>query len=221
MSDSANVVTIEDPVEIQIDGVTQIPVDEEQGNTFAALLRSVLRQDPDVILVGEIRDPETARIAMQAAITGHLVFSTVHTNDTIGTVFRLLDLGVEPYLLAQGLNLVLAQRLDPPALPPLQGACPPAQVQIEKIQTVVPTFKQAFIRRGCPRCMGTGYTGRRGVFELLIANDTLRDAVLHNRSNQALQQALQGTGFTRLLHHGYQLVSDGVTSLDEVERAVG
>src|SRR5438094_493150 len=106
-----NVVTIEDPVEIQLDGVTQIPVNDSQGNTFGALLRSVLRQDPDAILVGEVRDPETARIALQAAITGHLVFSTVHSKDTIGTIFRLLDLGVEPYLIAQGLHIVLAQRL--------------------------------------------------------------------------------------------------------------
>src|SRR5205085_8020838 len=106
-----NVVTIEDPVEVQIEGATQIQVDDAQGKSFSALLRSVLRQDPDAILVGEIRDPETARIAMQAAITGHLVFSTVHTTSTIGTVFRLLDLGVEPYLLAQGLHLVIAQRL--------------------------------------------------------------------------------------------------------------
>src|SRR5258707_13572506 len=106
-----NFVTIEGPVEIQIEGVTQLPVDESEGKSFSALLRSVLRQDPDSIMVGEIRDPETARIAMQAAITGHMVFSTVHTTSTIGTVFRLLDLGVEPYLIAQGLHLVLAQRL--------------------------------------------------------------------------------------------------------------
>ena len=115
-----NVVTIEDPVEIQIEGVTQIPVDEEKGKSFSTLLRSVLRQDPDIILVGEIRDAETARIAMQAAITGHLVFSTVHTKDAFGTVFRLLDLGVEPYLLAQGLHVVLAAAAGAAALPVLQ-----------------------------------------------------------------------------------------------------
>jgi general secretion pathway protein E len=216
-----NVITIEDPVEIQLPGVTQLPVNDDQGNTFAALLRSVLRQDPDVILVGEIRDPETAKIAMQAAITGHLVFSTLHTRDTVGTIFRLLDLGVEPYMLAQGLNLVLAQRLVRQLCPHCKSPARLPKEQVEKIRAVIPDFHQAFLRRGCPRCMGTGYNGRRAVFEPLIANDMLRDAVLHNRSNQALHDALQGTGFTRLMHNGYQLVADGITSLDEVERAVG
>lgn len=216
-----NVITIEDPVEIQLPGVTQLPVNDDHGNSFAALLRSVLRQDPDVILVGEIRDPETAKIAMQAAITGHLVFSTLHTRDTIGTIFRLLDLGVEPYMLAQGLNLVVAQRLIRQLCQHCKAPARLPKEQIEKIQKLVPGFERAFVRRGCPRCMGTGYTGRRGVFELLTANDALRDAVLHNRSNQALQEALQETGFTRLIQHGYQLVADGITSLDEVERAVG
>ena len=216
-----NVITIEDPVEIQLPGVTQLPVNDEQGNSFAALLRSVLRQDPDVILVGEIRDPETAKIAMQAAITGHLVFSTLHTRDTIGTIFRLLDLGVEPYMLAQGLNLVVAQRLVRQLCPHCKAPARLPKAQIEKIVAVVPTFKQAYLRRGCPRCMGTGFTGRRAVFELLIANENLRDAILHNRSNQAIQDALRDTGFTRLMDNGYQLVADGTTSLDEVERAVG
>ena len=158
---------------------------------------------------------------MQAAITGHLVFSTLHTRDTIGTIFRLLDLGVEPYMLAQGLNMVLAQRL-------VRQLCPHCKVQQKisseqtaKIIAAVPNFKQAYTRRGCPRCMGTGFTGRRGDFELLIANDELRDAVLHNRSNQAIMQALSGSKFCRLSQHGYQLVADGVTSLDEVEHAVG
>ena len=216
-----NVITIEDPVEIQLPGVTQLPVKEDQGNTFAALLRSVLRQDPDVILVGEIRDPDTAKTAMQASITGHLVFSTLHTRDTIGTIFRLLDLGIEPYMLAQGLNLVLAQRL-------VRQLCPHCKVpqrltkeQTQRVVAAVPNFKQAYTRRGCPRCMGTGFTGRRGVFELLIANDQLRDAVLHNRSNQAIMAALEGSNFIKLIQHGYMLVGEGITSLDEVEHAVG
>jgi len=158
---------------------------------------------------------------MQAAITGHLVFSTLHTRDTIGTIFRLLDLGVEPYMLAQGLNLVVAQRLIRQLCPHCKAPARLPKEQIEKIQKLVPSFEKSFIRRGCPRCMGTGFTGRRGVFELLTANDALRDAVLHNRSNQALQEALQETGFTRLLQNGYQLVADGITSIDEIERAVG
>ena len=216
-----NVITIEDPVEIQINGVTQLPVNEEQGNTFAALLRSVLRQDPDVILVGEIRDPETAKTAMQAAITGHMVFSTLHTRDTIGTIFRLLDLGVEPYMLAQGLNLVIAQRLVRNLCPHCKTPAKLSSQQIEKVTAIIPAFKQSFTRRGCPQCMNTGFSGRRGVYEMLTTNDALRDVILHNRSNQAIQEALSGSGFQKLIHHGYQLVADGVTSLDEVDRAVG
>jgi general secretion pathway protein E len=216
-----NVITIEDPVEIQIPGVTQLPVNDEQGNSFAALLRSVLRQDPDVILVGEIRDPETAKIAMQAAITGHLVFSTLHTKDTIGTIFRLLDLGVEPYLLTQGLNVVLAQRLVRQLCPHCKMPAKLGSEDIEKIKATVPGFEQAFTRRGCPRCMGTGFTGRRAIYELMIANDQLRDAILHNRSNQSIQEALKTTKFMRLAQHGHQLIADGLTSLDEVDRAIG
>jgi type II secretory ATPase GspE/PulE/Tfp pilus assembly ATPase PilB-like protein len=216
-----NVTTIEDPVEIQLPGVTQLPVNDDQGNTFAALLRSVLRQDPDVILVGEIRDPETAKIAMQASITGHLVFSTLHTRDTIGTIFRLLDLGVEPYMLAQGLNIVLAQRLIRQLCPHCKKPTKLSGPELERIKAVIPDFKQAFARKGCPHCMNTGFSGRRGIFELLSTNDQLRDAILHNRSNAAIQQALMGSGFTRLTHHGYQLVSEGLTTMDEVEKAVG
>ena len=156
-----NIVTIEDPVEIEIAGATQIPVDDEKGNTFSALLRSVLRQDPDVILVGEIRDAETARIAMQAAITGHLVFSTVHTKDTIGTVYRLLDLGVEPYLLAQGLHdgagaapgaaTVQHCRSPRPITPGQQAAMGKAAEGVSALYVPV----------GCRQCLGTGYAGRR------------------------------------------------------------
>ena len=189
-----NVVTIEDPVEIQLDGVTQIPVNEAQGNTFAALLRSVLRQDPDAILVGEVRDPETARIALQAAITGHLVFSTVHSKDTIGTIFRLLDLGVEPYLVASGLQLVLAQRL-------VRKLCPACKIADASRR---PSSSRAWARpakacekiyspRGCPKCVGTGFVGRRGVFELLKVTDEMREIIMKNPSVAEIQKTLADT----------------------------
>lgn len=216
-----NVITIEDPVEIQLPGITQLPVNDEQGNTFANLLRSVLRQDPDVILVGEIRDPETAKIAMQASTTGHLVFSTLHTRDTIGTIFRLLDLGVEPYMLAQGINIVVAQRLIRQLCPHCKKPAHLSAAEIGRITAEIGDFQQAFTRRGCPRCMGTGFSGRRAVYEMLSSNDALRDAILHNRSIAAMREALASTGFRRLMHHGYRLVADGVTTLDEVEKAVG
>ncbi len=216
-----NVVTIEDPVEIQIDGVTQIPVDEEGGKGFSALLRSVLRQDPDAILVGEIRDPETARIAMQAAITGHLVFSTLHTKDTIGSVFRLLDLGVEPYLVAQALHVVLAQRLVRQLCPHCKKAVRPTEQQLKKMGRAGEGLKQIYEPRGCPRCLGTGHVGRRAIFELLSTTDEMRSAILKNPSMDDLRKTLEGTPFVRLREHGFALVAEGVCAFDEVERAVG
>ncbi len=220
-SGQRNVVTIEDPVEIQIDGVTQLPVNDDQGNTFASLLRSILRQDPDVILVGEIRDPETAKTALQAAITGHMVFSTVHTRDTVGTIFRLLDLGVEPFMLVQGLNLIVAQRLVRQLCQFCRMPAKLSDEQIGRIKAARPDFKVAYTKRGCPRCMGTGYAGRRGIYELLSVNEKLREVILRSPSSAEIVKALEGTNFIRLIEHGYHLVADGITSLDEVERAVG
>jgi type II secretory ATPase GspE/PulE/Tfp pilus assembly ATPase PilB-like protein len=216
-----NVVTIEDPVEIQIDGVTQIPVDEEKGKSFSALLRSVLRQDPDIILVGEIRDAETARIAMQAAITGHLVFSTVHTKDAFGTVFRLLDLGVEPYLLAQGLHVVLAQRLVRQLCTFCKKAVPVTPEQKERMGPVAEGVTQLYEPAGCYRCMNTGYAGRRAIFELLTTNPKFREAVVRNPSPQQLEEALMNTSYEKLDRNGFQLAAQGVCSFDEIDRAVG
>jgi general secretion pathway protein E len=216
-----NVVTIEDPVEIQIEGVTQIPVDEENGKGFSQLLRSVLRQDPDAILVGEIRDPETARIAMQAAITGHLVFSTLHTKDTVGTVFRLLDLGVEPYLVAQALHIVLAQRLVRKLCPHCRIATAPTEAQLKRMGKWGEGVSKIYEPRGCPRCLGTGHVGRRALFELLSTTDELRSLFLKNPSMDEIRKALEGTEFVRLKEHGYQLVAEGACSIEEVERAVG
>ncbi len=216
-----NVVTIEDPVEVQLEGVTQIQVDDAQGKSFSQLLRSVLRQDPDAILVGEIRDAETARIAMQAAITGHLVFSTVHTTGTIGTIFRLLDLGVEPYLVAQGLHLVLAQRLVRQLC---QFCKKPIGVTAEELARMGPAGKdvrQIYLPHGCPRCLGTGYAGRRAFFELLQANDALRDVIVTTRTMDDIKKVLSSTRFISLAQSGYQLVADGVTPIDEIDQAVG
>src|SRR4051812_12527454 len=216
-----NFVTIEDPVEIQIEGVTQLPVDEKEGKTFSTLLRSVLRQDPDSILVGEIRDAETARIAMQAAITGHLVFSTVHTTSTVGTVFRLLDLGVEPYLIAQGLHLVLAQRLVRQLCPYCKKAVRPTAEQLARLPDGGKGVTKIFVPSGCPRCLSTGFSGRRAFFELLRSNDALREVIVKSPTMADVERSLMSTKFEKLQQTGYQLVAEGVVAFEEIEKAVG
>jgi general secretion pathway protein E len=216
-----NFVTIEDPVEIQIDGVTQLPVDEAEGKSFSALLRSVLRQDPDSIMVGEIRDPETARIAMQAAITGHMVFSTVHTTSTVGTIFRLLDLGVEPYLIAQGLHLVLAQRLVRQLCPYCKKAVRPTAEQLARLPDNGKGVTKIYIPGGCPRCLSTGYSGRRAFFELLRSNDALREVIVKSPTMLEVEKSLSATRFEKLQQTGYQLVAEGVVAFDEIEKVVG
>ncbi len=216
-----NVVTIEDPVEIQLDGVTQIPVNESQGNSFSALLRSVLRQDPDVILVGEIRDAETARVAVQAGMTGHLVFSTVHSRDTISGMFRLLDLGVEPYVVASGLHVVVAQRLVRQLCPHCKVAKAPTPQQAKKLASVgIPPVKQIFQPKGCKKCFGTGHFGRRGVFEILVATPKLRDAILKNPTIEGCRAALTPEGYIGMEDSGYRLVAEGAAGFDEVEKTI-
>jgi len=217
-----NVITIEDPVEYQLSDVTQLPVAEEKGNSFATLLRSVLRQDPDVLLVGEVRDVETARIAMQAATTGHLVLSTVHAKDTIGAIFRLVELGVEPSLVATGLNYVLAQRLVRRLCPECKRQTRPTASQITRLSKHgMRTIQYVYEPVGCERCLQTGYSGRQGIFELLTATEDLRDVVLTSGKVQDIRKALRNTVFSTLHDAACQLVADGVTSLDEVERVIG
>lgn len=219
--DARNVVTIEDPVEYQLDGVTQMPIDERKGNTFNSLLRSVLRQDPDVILVGEVRDEETARTAMQAAMTGHLVFTTVHSKDSISAVFRLLDLRVEPYLVANALNLVLAQRLVRVLCEKCKQEVPVTPGQANKIGRFLAQRTHICCPVGCPHCIKTGFRGRHALFELLDFNDELRDIVLRNPSIQAMRKVIDQGLFTTLQQFGYRLVAEGVTSMDEVDRVAG
>jgi general secretion pathway protein E len=216
-----NVVTIEDPVEYEIDGITHIPCNQQKGNTFHSLLRSVLRQDPDVILLGEIRDRETAQTAMQAAMTGHLVLSTVHAKDTCGTIFRLLDLGVEPYLLSSSLHLVLAQRLIRQLCDNCKAARRPQPTQIGKMGRGAAQVKAVYYPVGCKRCIDTGYAGRRALFELLSVNDAMRDAILNAPTMAAIRDARQRTVFISLAQVGWQLVAQGVCDPDEVQRVVG
>ncbi|HSZ58972.1 MAG TPA: ATPase, T2SS/T4P/T4SS family [Tepidisphaeraceae bacterium] len=216
-----NVVTIEDPVEIQLEHVTQIPVDDSQGKSFSNLLRSTLRQDPDVILIGEIRDAETARIAMQAAITGHLVFSTLHTQNTIGTVFRLLDLGAEPYLVSQALHLVLAQRLVRQLCQYCKLPVKPTDEQLARMGPAAEGIDRIFAPRGCARCLNTGFLGRRAIFELLCVNDEFRDLITKTATAAQMQAVISKTKFDRLQESGFQLVAQGISPFEEIDRAVG
>ncbi len=219
--EARNVVTIEDPVEYQLDNITQIPIDEGKGNTFGGLLRSVLRQDPDVILVGEIRDDETARTAMQAAMTGHLVFSTVHAKDTISAIFRLLDLKVEPFLVANSLDLVIAQRLVRQLCDHCKRSVPVAPGVSTRLGKFMGGKSEMYVSTGCPRCLRTGYRGRRAIFELLEFNDDLRDVVLKSPTIADIKRIIEQGLFTTLAQFGWRLVAEGTTTLEEVDRVAG
>ncbi|MEO1007108.1 MAG: ATPase, T2SS/T4P/T4SS family [Planctomycetota bacterium] len=223
--EAKNVVTIEDPVEYKLDGVTQIPVDDRQGLGFSGLLRSVLRQDPDVILVGEIRDEETARTAMQAAMTGHLVFSTVHAKDTVSAVFRVLDLGLEGSLVANALNVILAQRLVRVLCPTCRREVPLSPGEAAKLGPELAKHmgrsNKVHVPVGCKSCLRTGFIGRRAIFELLEFNDELRDIVLREPSIQSMKKIIEQDLFTTLRTFGLRLAAQGVTSLDEVNQVAG
>jgi len=216
-----NVITIEDPVEYSLEGCTQIPIDSKQGNSFGEMLRSVLRQDPDVIYVGEIRDEETAKTAMQAAMTGHLVLTTVHSKDSIGAIFRMLDLGVEPYLVANSVNLILAQRLVRLLCESCRKPVRPTPSQVMKMGRYVEGVNQVFVPVGCRRCLKTGFLGRCAIFELLEMTDDLRDVVLNRPAIQEIRSIVKRGLFNSLGQSGYQLVGKGVTSVDEIDRVAG
>jgi general secretion pathway protein E len=190
------IVTVEDPVEYQIEGVTQIPVNRKAGLTFAGALRSILRHDPDVIMVGEMRDKETAEIAIQAALTGHLVFSTLHTNDAPTGITRLVNMGIEPYLVAATVQGILAQRL---------------------VRVICTTCRGA----GCPACAETGFKGRTGIFELLEMNEAIRSLVVERAPLVEVRAAAERSGLRSLHDDGMRKVAAGVTSRAEVLRVSG
>ncbi|BAM02330.1 ATPase, T2SS/T4P/T4SS family [Phycisphaera mikurensis] len=216
-----NVITIEDPIEYELEGVTQIPVDTERGHGFSALLRSCLRQDPDVIVLGEIRDQDTAVTAMQAATTGHLVLSTIHANDAIGTIFRLLDLGVEPYLVASTLNLVLAQRLVRTLCPHCKAPVELTAPDLARLGLESPPEDPVLGPVGCARCFATGYRGRTGVHELMTASDAIRDVVMAKPNIAQLKAAAREAGLVTLRERARELILAGETGIDEAHRVVG
>lgn len=212
------IITIEDPIEYQMRGVNQIQVSEKAGLTFARGLRAILRHDPDVILIGEIRDAETAQIAVQASLTGHLVFSTLHTNDAPGALTRLVDMGVEPYLVASSLEAVLAQRLVRVLCPHCKAEdVSPAAKTLQEEQEVLrgaPIFHTV----GCRECRQTGYIGRHGIFEMMGMNNEVRQKILKNCSSQEIREVARRAGLRTLREDGWRLVKEGITTPDEVMR---
>ena len=214
-------ISLEDPVEFQIEGVTQVPINEKVGLTFASALRSCLRQDPDVICVGEIRDGETAEIALRAAMTGHLVLSTIHTEDAVSAIDRLKDLGVEPYLVAGSVRGIISQRLVRRICPNCKKEITPDPYLLDLAGIKNLEGRKFYKGTGCHMCMNSGYKGRIGVFEIFTMNGQLRDAIAAGASGTDLRNALEGSkDFTPMIVNARDLVQEGVTTLDEVLRTI-
>ena len=217
-SEAVNLVTLEDPVEYDIDGVNQVQINEKTGLTFAGGLRSILRQDPDIIAVGEIRDGETAEIAMRSAITGHLVLSTIHTNNAVATLDRLVDIGVEPYLIASALKGVIAQRLVRHICPKCREAYIPSVDELREVGLESAAGMPFYRGTGCPDCMETGYRGRTAVFEILVMTAEIKRLLRENRPHEELLAAVRASGFKSMDDHGRRLVLAGETTIEEIER---
>ena len=214
------VITTEDPVEYDMEGIVQIPIDPSIGNTFAQCLRSILRQDPDIIFVGEIRDLETAEIAVQASLTGHMVFSTLHTNDAPATVTRLRDMGVPPFLLTATVEAVLAQRLVRKICQECREETVPSTETLAELDlTPEDVIGKKFYRgRGCTACNNTGFKGRTGLFELMVLNDALRDRINRGGSTEQLRDVAIQSGMRSLRVAGLEKVFTGITVIEEVIR---
>jgi type IV pilus assembly protein PilB len=213
-------ITTEDPVEYDIDGIIQIPIDHDIGVTFASCLRAILRQDPDTILVGEIRDTETAEIAVQASLTGHLVFSTLHTNDAPSTITRLKDMGIPTFLITACVEAILAQRL-------VRRVCAHCREETTVSKEILMdlgvdpkslTDEKFYRGRGCDICNNTGYKGRIGLFELMIMNDALRDMIMTNATTDEMRSRAEQFGMIPLRRYGMKYVYQGITTADEILR---
>ena len=223
--EEVNIVTLEDPVEYDIDGVNQVQVNEKVGMTFAGGLRSILRQDPDIIAVGEIRDGETAEIAMRAAITGHLVLSTIHTNSSVSTLDRLIDLGVEPYIINSAVKGIISQRLVRRLCPHCKQEYTPTAEELETLELNPkenPPEKMRFYKKnGCPECMNTGYKGRIAVFEILTLTAAIKEKLRDKASTAELTRAIMESGFEPMMVNCRNLVMDGITTVEEAGRVLG
>ena len=199
-----NIITVEDPVEYRLEGVNQVQVNNKAGLTFASGLRSILRQDPDVVMIGEIRDVETAQIAVQASLTGHLVLATLHTNDSVSAVTRLIDMGIEPFLLSSSLIGIMAQRL-------VRKLCPSCRTE----DTVTGKWRPV----GCLACNRTGYQGRTGIYEIVTVDDEMRSLIHKSAGEGELRAAARANGFRSMREDGQRWIDAGITSQDEVVRA--
>lgn len=219
-NEQTNIMTLEDPVEYNIPGANQCQINEKTGMTFAAGLRSILRQDPDVISVGEIRDGETASIAVRAAITGHLVISTLHTNDAVSTISRLVDIGVEPYMISSALRGVVSQRLVRKICPQCRKAYTPTEEEKRMVGIAENEDVTFYKGEGCQECGRTGYRGRRGVFEILTLDAALRREVANNASSEELTRTALENGFVTMKDNCRRLVLEGVTTVAEAAKAI-
>jgi len=216
--DDVNICTVEDPIEHAVQGVNQFQVNEKAGFTFATALRSLLRQDPNILMVGEIRDGETARIATQAALTGHLVLSTLHTNDAAGAITRLFNVGIEPYLVGATVTGVLAQRLVRKLCLHCREAYEPTINEKRQLEKHSNTVDKLYRPKGCPRCKGLGYAGRLGIYELLVPDDALMERISQGASLHELRDLARKSGMKTLRHDGVDKAKSGVTTLDEIYR---
>ena len=212
------IITTEDPVEYDIDGVIQVQMKPDIGLTFARCLRHILRQDPDVIMVGEIRDLETAEIAAQASLTGHIVFTTLHTNDAPSSIARLLDLGVEPFLITATLEGIVAQRLVRTICEKCKTPFEPTETQLMELALTPEDVKDKnfYYGRGCNKCNNTGYRGRTGIFEIMVFNDEIRELIMNQASTGILRAAAQKAGMRLLRDNGLAAIYDGITTIEEV-----
>jgi len=217
---SRNIITAEDPVEYHLPGITQIPVRGKMGATFPVVLRAILRQDPDVIMVGEIRDAETAQAAIQAALTGHLVLTTLHTNDAAGAIGRLVDMGVEPYLITSTVLAAIGQRLVRVLCPTCRRAYHPSAELLAEIGPAVEPAATIYGPKGCPECDGLGYRGRSGVFEVLKISDRIRSLVLDRQPADVIREAARAHGMVTMRDCGIARLRDGITSVEELRRVV-
>jgi type II secretory ATPase GspE/PulE/Tfp pilus assembly ATPase PilB-like protein len=227
----SKIITLENPVEYKIKGINQSQIDASHDYSYAKGLRSILRQDPDIVMVGEIRDPETAEIAIQAALTGHLLLSTMHTNSAAGTIPRLLSMAVRPFLLAPALNVIIGQRLVRKLCPDCKKEVPPSKDELEKIKHIlaglppgagyqVDLNKIKFYQAtGCDQCSGIGYKGRIGIFEVLVINEDIEKIILSGQiSEYALHDIAVKQGMVTMLQDGILKALDGITTMEEVNR---
>jgi len=216
----SKIITTENPVEYDIDGLIQVQIRPEIGLTFAKCLRSILRQDPDIVMVGEIRDLETAQISIQASLTGHLVFSTLHTNDAPSTIARMLDLGLEPFLITATVEGIIAQRLVRKICPKCKTEYKPSEEALMELDLTPEEVgdKKFYYGKGCDNCNKTGYRGRTGIYEIMIFNDEIRDLIMNSASTAILREAAIRNGMSTLRDNGLAAIYDGVTTIEEVAR---